>query len=75
MSDTIKSPNDARVANSPVRHAPRVLSEAGKRRMSTIKDLGEAFLSGIAPDQGREFIRARTRGEEAIMCAGKGRTR
>lgn len=75
MSDTIKSTDDARVANSPVRHAYRTLSDAEKRRISDIKDLGDAFLTEIASDEGREFSLARTRIEEAVMWAVKGLTR
>lgn len=74
MSDTIPSTDDARVANSPVRHACRVLSEAEKARVEAIKDLGQAFLDELAPHQGREFALARTKIEEAVMWAVKGIT-
>ncbi|MET4128395.1 hypothetical protein [Roseovarius sp. MBR-6] len=74
MPDTIPSTDDARVANSPVRHAYRVLSEAEKAQMAAIKDLGEAFLDALAPHQGREFAIARTKIEEAVMWAVKGIT-
>lgn len=75
MPDTIKSTDDARVENSPVRHAYRTLTDIEKRRMSAIKDLGDAFLSEISGDQGREFSIARTKIEEAVMWAVKGLTR
>jgi hypothetical protein len=75
MTDTIKSTDDARVGNSPVRHAYRTLSEVEKRRIEAIKDLGDAFLDEIAEEQGREFAIARTKAEEAVMWAVKGVTR
>jgi hypothetical protein len=75
MSDRIPSTDDARVANSPVRHSYRALSDTEKARMSAIKDMGDAFLTEISNDQGREFSIARTRIEEAVMWAVKGITR
>jgi len=75
MTDMIKSSDDARVEDSPPRHSYRKLSEAEKARMDVIKDLGQAFLDEIAPDQGREVSIARTKIEEAVMWAVKGMTR
>ncbi|PKP62743.1 MAG: hypothetical protein CVT86_07005 [Alphaproteobacteria bacterium HGW-Alphaproteobacteria-8] len=75
MSCHIPSTDDARVANSPVRHSYRTLSDAEKHRMSAIKDMGDAFLGEISGDQGREFSIARTKMEEAVMWAVKGLTR
>ena len=75
MTDTIKSTDDARVGNSPVRHAYRQLSDIEKRRIEAIKDLRDAFLDEIAEEQGREFAIARTKAEEAVMWAVKGLTR
>ena len=74
MSETISSTDDARVGNSPVRHGYRRLSDVEKARVAAIKDLGQAFLDGIADGQGREFALARTRIEEAVMWAVKGVT-
>jgi len=75
MPDHIPSTDDARVANSPVRHAYRTLSDIEKRRVSAIKDMGDALLTEISGDQGREFAIARTKIEEAVMWAVKGLTR
>jgi hypothetical protein len=74
MSDTIPSTDDARVTNSPVRHAYRTLSDAEKAQVEAVKDLGRALLDVIAANQGREFAIARTRIEEAVMWAVKGIT-
>jgi len=74
MTDTIKSTDDARAANSPVRHSYRKLSDIEKRRVSAIKDMGDAFLTEIAEEQGRAFSIARTKIEEAVMWAVKGLT-
>lgn len=74
MPDTIKSTDDGRAENSPMRHAYRILSEAEKARVDLIKDLGDAFHFEIAGDQGREFAIARTKIEEAVMWAVKGLT-
>lgn len=75
MSETIKSTDDARVENSPVRHAYRTLSDIEKRRVSAVKDMGDALLTEISGDQGREFAIARTKIEEAVMWVVKGITR
>ena len=74
MPYTIKSTDDARATNSPVRHNYRKLSDIEKARMTAIKDMGQAFLDEIAFDQGREFAIARTKMEEAVMWAVKGIT-
>ncbi|WP_417726183.1 hypothetical protein [Roseovarius sp.] len=75
MSETIKSTDDARVANSPLRHAYRTLSDSEKAKVEAIKDMGQRFLGEIAANQGREFALARTKIEEAVMWAVKGVTR
>ncbi|ARE84948.1 hypothetical protein KZZ08_17210 [Roseovarius mucosus] len=75
MSETFKSTDDARVANSPVRHIPRTLNDAEACRVSAVKDIGDAFLTEISCEQGREFALARTKIEEAVMWAVKGLTR
>lgn len=72
-ADRFPSTDDARAANSPVRHAYRVLTDEEKERVSKVKDAGEAFLDLLATlPQGREVALARTKIEEAIMWATKG---
>lgn len=75
MPETFKSNDGARAENSPVRHAYRTLSDVDKHRVSAVKDIGDAFLTEISSDQGREFSIARTKIEEAVMWAVKGLTR
>tara|TARA_R100000935_G_scaffold35329_1_gene56052 strand:- start:417 stop:644 length:228 start_codon:yes stop_codon:yes gene_type:complete len=75
MAETIKSTDDNRVENSPVRYVPRALNDAEARRVSAVKDIGDAFLTEISCEQGREFALARTKIEEAVMWAVKGLTR
>ncbi|KJS45888.1 MAG: hypothetical protein VR71_00005 [Roseovarius sp. BRH_c41] len=72
MAETIKSTDDTRVENSPVRHSYRKLGDIEKARVEAIKDIGQRFLDEIAADQGREFSLARTKIEEAVMWAVKG---
>lgn len=74
MRDHMPSTDDARVANSPVRHSYRVLSDIEKVRVTAVKNMGAAFLDEIAEDRGREFAIARTKIEEAVMWAVKGIT-
>lgn len=69
---SIPSTDDVRVANSPMRHSYRVLSDAEKARMAAIKDLGEDMLAMIESCGGsRELSIARTKTEEAVMWAVK----
>ncbi len=68
----IASTDDARVENSPVRHAYRVLSEEDKAKVAEIKDAGLAFLDALpAGVHSRELSIARTKIEEAVMWAVK----
>ena len=70
--DHIPSTDDARVGNSPMRHAYRVLSDAEKAEVAALKDAGEAFLTLIAArSSSRELAIARTKIEEAVMWAVK----
>ena len=81
MPETIPSTDDARVANSPLRHQYRVLTEAEKATVGRIKDLGEQFLielrmaGGVGTSDGRmtsrELSIAQTKIEEAVMWAVK----
>lgn len=85
MSENIPSTDDARVANSSVRHQYRVLTEAEKAMVSTLKDMGEAFIvqlriaggTGTADERmpSRELSNAQTKIEEAVMWAVKHVTR
>ena len=85
MSEIIPSTDDARVANSPMRHQYRVLSDGEKALVSQIKDAGDQFLillrvaggTGTADDRmvSRELSIAQTRIEEAVMWAVKHVTR
>lgn len=72
MSDRIKSTDDARQDNSPMRHSYRVLSDEEKELMAKIKDKGEELLSLIQScGSSRELSIARTKTEEAVMWAVK----
>jgi hypothetical protein len=72
MTDkTIPSTDDARVANSPMRHSYRVLSDAEKAKIAAIKDAGEALLAQIGQPHSRERSIAITKVEEAVMWAVK----
>lgn len=72
MSKTIPSTDDARVENSPMCHAYRVLSDEEKADMAEIKTLGQALLDKIEVLGGsRELALARTKTEEAVMWAVK----
>ena len=85
MRDAIPSTDDARVANSPIRHQYRALTEAEKGSVTRIKDLGEQFLielriaGGHGTSDGRmasrELSIAQTKIEEAVMWAVKHVTR
>ena len=72
MSKTIPSTDDARVENSPVRYANRVLRDEEKADVAEIKTLGQALLDKIEALGGsRELALARTKTEEAVMWAVK----
>lgn len=66
------STDNARVANSPMRHAYRTLSDEEKSRMAAIKDKGDELLALISEcGSSRELSIARTKTEEAVMWAVK----
>jgi len=72
----IDGTDDARVANAPMRHQYRVLTEAEKALVSALKDKGDEMLALIAScGSGRELALARTKTEEAVMWAVKHVTR
>ena len=63
---------DARVTNNVMRHEYRVLSDAEKHAMKTIKDMGlEFYLTCDAIGGSRELSIAKTKAEEAVMWAVK----
>lgn len=69
---TVDSTSDARTVNNTMRHAYRVLSDAEKANMQTIKDQGLAFHDFIAClGNSRELSLAKTKVEEAVMWAVK----
>ena len=68
----VDSTTDARTVNNTMRHQYRVLSDAEKANMQTIKDMGLAFhdfVDGIG--KSREIALAKTKIEEAVMWAVK----
>jgi hypothetical protein len=76
----VPSESDERTVNNDpnaVRHQYRVLSDAEKKNMVAIKDLGIEFLAAIevCVPQGREASLAKTKVEEAVMWAVKGLTK
>jgi hypothetical protein len=69
---TVDSTSDARTVNNTMRHAYRVLDDAEKANMQTIKDLGLSFHDFIEGMGGsRELSLAKTKIEEAVMWAVK----
>jgi len=69
---TVESTSDARTVNNSMRHQYRVLSDAEKANMVTIKDMGAAFhefVTGLGTS--RETSIAKTKIEEAVMWAVK----
>ena len=76
MDERIPGTDDARIANSPMRHSYRALSDAEKEAVARIKDLGETFLALLdTRPASRELSLARTKIEEAVMWAVKDVTR
>lgn len=69
---SVDSTSDARTVNNTMRHAYRVLTDAEKSNMQSIKDEGLRFhdlVSGMG--KGREIALAKTKIEEAVMWAVK----
>lgn len=68
----VDSTSDARTVNNTMRHQYRVLSDAEKANMATVKDMGIAFHDFIAGlGNSRELSLAKTKVEEAVMWAVK----
>lgn len=80
-AETVKSTSDERVVNNVMRHNYRVLSDAEKAQMASLKDSGLEFVSllhaiGNTDPNGdrlgsRELSLAQTKIEEAVMWAVK----
>lgn len=68
----IDSTSDDRTANNAVRHQYRVLTDAEKTQMVTLKDQAAAFIEAChAIGSSRELSLAITKAEEAAMWAVK----
>jgi len=68
----VNSNSDERTINNTMRHKYRVLSDAEKQNMSTVKDMGldfHKFVDGLGGS--REISLAKTKIEEAVMWAVK----
>jgi hypothetical protein len=75
INESVNSAKDERTQNNTVRHQYRVLSDAEKVRMMTIKDIGLHFIKTIdGLESKRECSIAKTKIEEAVMWAVKGIT-
>lgn len=73
---TFDSGSDRRAESNVMRHQYKVLSEAEKKAMEEIKDLGLALhrlLDGLG--QSRELSLAKTKAEESVMWGVKHITR
>lgn len=69
---SVDSKSDQRTVNNTMRHQYRVLSDAEKQNMQTIKDMGLAFHDFIEDlGKSREISLAKTKVEEAVMWAVK----
>ena len=72
----IDSTSDERVVNNVMRHEYRVLTDAEKFEMKTLKDMGLAFVTFCdRVGSSRELSLAKTKAEEAVMWAVKHITR
>ena len=70
--ETIPSTSDSRTINNVMRHEYKVLSDAEKQQMQSIKDMGLAFFMELDTiGQSRELSLAKTKIEEAVMWAVK----
>ena len=72
----VESASDERTVNNTMRHQYRVLTDAEKASMTTLKDCGLEMLAIIDRHvpKGREASLAKTKIEEAVMWAVKGLT-
>ena len=72
MVETVDSASDARTINNTMRHQYKVLSDAEKVQMVTIKDMGLQFHEYCQSlGKSRELSLAQTKIEEAVMWAVK----
>ena len=70
--ESVDSKSDDRTVNNTMRHQYRVLSDAEKANMQTIKDKGLDFFQFIeGMGNSRELSLAKTKIEEAVMWAVK----
>lgn len=70
--EMVDSAGDDRVANNVMRHEYRVLSDAEKEQMKSVKDWGLEFHRYIdSIGSSRELSLAKTKIEEAVMWAVK----
>jgi hypothetical protein len=77
LSNRVDSESDERIVNNDVRHKYRVLNDAEKKTMVTIKDRAQDWMNFIDEwvPAGREVSIAKTKLEEAVMWAVKGLTK
>lgn len=69
---SVESTSDDRTTNNTMRHKYRVLNDAEKANMQSVKDAGLAFHDQIAGlGNSREISLAKTKVEEAVMWAVK----
>jgi hypothetical protein len=69
---SIASESDDRTANNAVRHTYRTLTDAEKRQMVDLKDMGAAFIARCNDiGKSRELSLAITNAEQAVMWAVK----
>lgn len=69
---SVDSTSDDRTTNNTMRHKYRVLNDAEKANMQSVKDAGLAFHDQIAGlGNSREISLAKTKVEEAVMWAVK----
>jgi hypothetical protein len=79
-AERMDSTSDRRVENNVLRHEYRVLSDAEKADMKSIKDKGQELMDILLKAEsvygpGRELSIARTKLEESVMWAVKRITR
>lgn len=69
---SVESTSDERIVNNTMRHKYRVLSDADKENIASIKNMGMEFHNFVAGiGNGREISLAKTKIEEAVMWAVK----